>query len=343
MINLVGCPPSSGSTLFADLLDSSIHTACGEEINIFSTKKFYDFTKFKSDILKRSLSSIYLYSEGVNTDILHQYGLDLQSLKQLIRKSSSPSQFGKLFSKHFLTLRGKDTQGVVFEKTPQNIICIEDFLREFKDSYFIFLVRNPVFVYNSMRNRGFSNYISLITWYHEAAKYYNFRNHPRVLLLKYEELVKDPYKITKEVIYQTSKIHLKESDLKNGYENNEYRKLFSIRLESWDVKQVGKVIDSNKKEIREEYLAEFSSLFGAMINPRYADLFNIGKVTFMDLLKYFGYQDFIFHQMGNVNKSYSRPKKVMKDNLRLFVRWALGFRNREASIVDIFTFLNPIV
>ena len=148
MVNIVGCPPSSGSTFFADLLDSSTHTACGEEINIFSTKKFYDFHRFKKNILKRSLSSVYLYSEGINTNILHQYGLDVPSLKELMRQSSSASEFGDLFSKHFLTLRGKNNQGVVFEKTPQNIICIESFLQEFKNSYFIFLVRNPVFVYN---------------------------------------------------------------------------------------------------------------------------------------------------------------------------------------------------
>jgi len=343
MLNIVGCPPSSGSTFFADLLDSSTHTACGEEINIFSSIKFYDFNKFKVNILKRSLSSIYLYSEGINTNILHQYGLDLHSLNKLVRKSSSASEFGQLFSKHFLKLRGKDTEGVVFEKTPQNIICIEDFLEKFKDSYFIFLVRNPVFVYNSMRKRGFSNYISLITWYHETAKFYNFRNHPRVLLVKYEELVNEPFKITKDIIYKTSGIQLNESDIKNGYEKNEYRKLFSIRLKSWDVTEVGAVIDSNKKEIKKEYLIDFSTLFCAMINPKYADLVNIKNVKYEDLLNYFGYHDFIVQQMETINRLYSRPKKVMRDNLRLFIRWALAFRNREAVIGNIFTFLNPVV
>lgn len=343
MVNIVGCPPSSGSTFFADLLDSSSHTACGEEINIFSTKKFYDFHRFKKNILKRSLSSVYLYSEGINTNILHQYGLDLQSLNELMRQSSSASEFGGLFSKHFLTLRGKNNQGVVFEKTPQNIICIEYFLQEFKNSYFIFLVRNPVFVYNSMRNRGFSNYISLITWYHETAKFYNFRNHPRVLLVKYEELVKDPFKITRDIIHKTSGLQLNESDIKNGYEKNEYRKLFSIRLKSWDVKEVGTVIDSNKKKIREEYLREFSTLFQAAINPKYAGLVNIKSVSFEELLKYFGYHDGVSQEMEKIDKIYSRPKKVMKDNLRLFVRWALAFRNREALARDFFAFLNPVV
>jgi hypothetical protein len=88
---------------------------------------------------------------------------------------------------------------------------------------------------------------------------------------------------------------------------------------------------------------EFSTLFCAMINPKYAELVNIKNVNFEDLLRYFGYQDAVSQQMEKINRIYSRPKKGMRDNLRLFIRWALAVRNREAVARNIFPFLNPVV
>jgi hypothetical protein len=343
MLNIVGCAPSSGSTLFADLLDSSRYSACGEEINIFAVKKLYDFENFKRNIQKRSISSIYLFSEGINTDVLHHYGLNISLLNDIIRRSSTLREFSDLFSEHYLALRGKRDDGVLFEKTPQNILCIKEFLEHFPNSYFIFMVRNPILVFNSMRKRGFSKYISLITWYFETAKFYKFRDHNRVLVVRYEDLVKKPYTLTKETIYKTSNIRVSESEIEEVFRNNRYRKLYSIRLKSWDVKSVGDIVDANKKVVQKEYLEEFTEVFSAMINPRYASLFNMEKVSFTDLLHYFNYYDEVVEKTGSINSWDRKPKGSMSDHFRLFLRWAIAFRWGEARIRDLFTFMNPLL
>lgn len=345
MINLVGCAPSSGSTFFADLLDSSGQTACGEELNLFAMKRFYDFHKFKQKQNSKSLSSIYLYRESLNRDVLHHYGLNESEFKRLVDSSESVDAFIREFTRYYLVLRGKCENGVVFEKTPQNIICIDRFLSSCPESFFIFIVRNPLFVYDSMRRRGFTPYIALATWFIECSRYFHFRDHPRVLLVRYEDLVREPYKLTSNIFKRTAQINKLPEEIETYYKNNPYRKLFSIRMKSWQTKEIGKVVDCNAYKIDRNILEEFSCFNCMMMHPNYRRKFNIPDVHPAGLLDYFGYTDEVSNQLAEI-KDVNLKKIRIKNNgdiVRLFIKWSMALHLKEASISDLPCFLSPII
>ena len=339
LISLIGNAPSSGSTFFADLLDSSHISACGNELNIFSNRKFYNYCNFKRNPWSKSISSIYLKREGINTNVLHHYGLNKFEIEKLLNMSESPLNFSQNFSKRYLALRGKVTTGVTFEKTPQNILCIGEFLKACPESYFIFLLRNPLHVYVSLRNRGFSQYMSLVTWYLEILKYLTYKNHPRVLLIRYEDLISFPYEVTGSLIERVSGIMVDPSMLESSFSTNEYRKIFSIRLESWKTKKVGLVVDCNEKKIPKNYREEFNSLFSLTINKSYARLFDLADISAIDAVNELGYDQVIPSQNGTMPPII----KMKKDFRRLLLRFLLAISTRDANPTSLYAYLNPVL
>ena len=342
MLGLVGSPPSSGSTLFADLLDSTPYTACGEEIDIFATRKFYDFPSFKKNILKRSLSSIYLYSVGVNKRALHTYGLDLHTLKGLFRQANSPAAFSELLARYYFALRGKVQEGTLFEKTPQNINCLDNILETFPEAVFIFVVRNPIFVYYSMRRRGFSPYIASATWLAECSKFYHYRTHPRVFYVKYEDLVSDPYPVVSKLLREIFRVPVDEKDLQKNFRNNQYRKLFSIRLPTWRTREVGEISNANKLPIPEHVLSEFMRVIGKRLRPAFCKLNRIPNPGYDQLVAFFGYLDNVMETMKHISPDPRALRPGFSDIKRLLVRWILGVRLGEASLLQLPTFLRPL-
>lgn len=342
MFSLVGSPPSSGSTLFADLLDSTHFTACGEEIDIFATRKFYDFSSFKKNIFKRSLSSIYLYTVGVNKRVLPRYGLDLSTLKELFQQAKSPAAFSDLFAKYYFALRGKSQKGTLFEKTPQNINCLDNILEAFPEAVFIFVVRNPIFVYYSMRRRGFSPYISSATWLAECSKFYQYRTHPRVLYVRYEDLVSDPYAVVSNLLREVFRIPIDENDLQKNFRDNQYRKLFSIRLPAWRIREVGEVSNANRLPIPEQILSEFIRVLGKRLRPAFCKLNNIANPGCNELMSFFGYLDDVMETTKRIFPDPQPLKPSLSDIRRLLARWALGVRLREASFLQLPAFLKPL-
>jgi len=343
MINLVGCSPSSGSTFLADLLDSSDQSACGEELNCFAVRALYDFDKIKKGRAIRSLSSIYLYREAVNADVLHHYGLNTSDFMKIVQKSADINEFSKNFAGYYLALRGKNKEGVVYEKTPQNILCIAEFLENCPDSYFIFLVRNPLYVYDSMRRRGFTPYIAIATWFLECAKFFAYRDHPRVLLIRYEDLVKEPYACTSVIFQKTAGFRVLPDKIEQHYKDNIFRQLFSVRLKTWQTQKIGAVVDCNQHKISAVILKEFSSFYSLSVNSDFGRKFQISGVPPLELLDLFGYRESVDHLTAPYFSQLDKPSKTYKDQVRLFLRWMMAVHLKEAKIGDLSCFLNPIL
>lgn len=91
---LVGSVPSSGSTLLADLLDSTSFSVCGEETKIFANKNIYrDFEYYKNNI-DRGFKLSFLHSYGkIYFNFLHKYGLNLKEFKEILENSNSLKEF----------------------------------------------------------------------------------------------------------------------------------------------------------------------------------------------------------------------------------------------------------
>ncbi len=344
MIAVLGNSPSSGSTLLADLLDSSQYTACGVELNLFSNKQFYDFDKFKIRYQHSGYSpSIHRIRNRVNLRRLHSYGLNEEEFAQLLNQSKDIWDFTDHFSKRFLALRGKQLDGIVFEKTPENINCIGEYLHTFPESYFVHIVRNPLFVYYSLRNREFPHFIATLSWLVDIAQYIPYKDHPRVMLIRYEDLIEDPFNITLDIIKKILKTtNLTADDIKYGYQHNHYRKWFNTRLSSWSNTQYGVIKNANQQPLSAEHNKYLGNLLNVKISRVYAQTYNISEISFVDALKEFQYYDVCVEQLRPYLNGKAIFQKTFMDYVRLSYKWLKDYRYGDSSLGQLRYYFTPI-
>jgi hypothetical protein len=286
----IGNSPSSGSTLLADILDSSNKSACGPEIGLFSRNEFFRYKNQYQRIFKPG-DHYGVDSADVHTfeKALSSYGLNQQSLLHLISANSSTANILKDFARRFLILRGKDEGGVVFEKTPQNLNTIDKLIDCEGSLGFISVVRDPLYSYVSLRKRGYSPYRSFSTWILSTARVMDYRNHKKCKIIRYEDLVKSPFEIASKMMKFFNLEKVEGTEFENGYLKNNYRKIFEKRVGSWSAKSIGKIVDGNKKNIDKNYRIEFSKFLTASINHKYAELYGLTPRTFTEICKHFRY------------------------------------------------------
>jgi len=340
MLVLVGNSPSSGSTFLADLLDSTPFTVCGNELNIFSNRFLYDFQNFKKNPYRTSNSpQIAVTGLFPRYDWFETYGFSQNDWLKWIKQSDTIQELANYFTEHCLKYRKKDSDGVVFEKTPENLNVIEPFLETFPDSHFLSIVRNPLYVYSSMRKRGFGNYIASLTWLVDCARLLQYKDHPRVTFIKYEELVLDPFKIIEETLSKITRKNIAAKKIEEQYGQNNYRKNNTKKIATWSVNTHGKVFNANQRKILEKDINLFAPALSYRINPEYADVFDILKVDFEQVLKEFGYYQEVKSIVPSVR---GKLEKEVKDYKKLMAKW-YHFKKNERRKGSINTFLNPCI
>ena len=177
---------------------------------------------------------------------------------------------------------------IFFEKSPENICSVGAFLDAFPNGYFIHLVRNPLSVFNSLFKRGFSKPIALLTWFFDVVQILPFRNHPRVITLRYEDLVHGPFDLVHDLF-----IRLGESNpptvqrIQENYENNALRQSIS-RPKSWSVNQPG-IAKKKRSEIDPAIKQYYSKVQFFKISTAYAKAYGILETSLIDLVKTFDY------------------------------------------------------
>jgi len=288
---LLGNSPSSGSTMFADLLDSSDMTACGPELEYFCNPLLFDFASHQHNIEKTG-SLFALRSTGIfpNWNRLHHYGLTKQALIDMILSSKDYPSFEESFCRHFLSFRSKNETGVVFEKTPQNLNTVGQFLTQ-SQGHFVCLVRHPLYVFNSLLNRGWEPYSALATWLIYASKAVDFLEHDRFHVVKLEELVGSPFSVTASVMNTVLESDsITPDELKQSFEHNTYRENASEKLPSWSVNQsVKEIKNPNLKEVSTDRVAMFANALDLRVSQEYAHHYGLSRITYREAMEKFGY------------------------------------------------------
>lgn len=347
MLVLIGNSPSSGSTLLADLLDSTQFTACGPELGIFSNKNIYDFGLFKKNPFSKSLaSSIYTVKNKLKIKHLYAYGLTEQSFTELVQGSTDLKGFIRSFVLRYLSYREKNEEGVVFEKTPENINEIGNYLSKTDDSCkFIHIVRNPAFVYKSLLKRGSSQYVALLTWFIDEAKFLKYKGNNRVYLVKYEDLVNDPFNTTCDILdWLETKNKVDSTELQQRYETNDYRQNYTKKLGSWNVALTGEVKNANILDFSDQHLAGLQQMLSLKINPKYATMFDLEVVDFEEVLEQLGYKDAFMSLLGNTNINGKLPQRNTKDLLTDLRKFANALvLEPHIGISDFGVFMRPVV
>lgn len=319
-IALVGNAPSSGSTFLSDLLDCTPVSASGPELNLFSNLRLYDFTGYRSAPWCCGASaSVHTARNCIFRDELPAYGLDATGYERLVRECSGFQSFAQAFATRFLALRGKDKNGTMFEKTPQNVNAVGAFLRAYPQGWFIYAVRNPVYVYASLLKRGFPRFIALITWLIDVSQYLPYRNHPRVLLVRYEELVREPFQIVSGILEKVCGVTgLDEVAFMDAYHTNSYSNIYSGRVDTWSVQQTGVVKDANRKNVDMEILADIAAGLELVVNPAYARLYDFAPLSMREAIAVFGYTDAVEVLIGSVQPNLNA---VRPDNQSRRMLW----------------------
>ena len=346
MLCLIGNSPSSGSTFLADILDSTPFSACGNELNFFSNTKLYDFDRFKAN--PRKTSACYQIS---STDIIpmyeriERYGLSWDDMKKMIEQSSDVVDFGDRFSQHFLGFREKDINGVQFEKTPQNLNSIGEYLDKFPDGWFVSIVRNPLHIFPSLLRRGFGPYTALNNWLVDMAKTWQYKDHERVIIIQYEDLVANPFELTLGILHKIiPQFQLSTEELENGYSTNAYRKKMSGKIKSWTINKYGERRNANAKKISEENLRLFAPALHSKLHPQYAKLFGLNELSFETAARHFDYWEPILEALGDHGKNPGTSfLRNGRDKRKLLTKWTRTMKKGEAGIGDMGAFLHPVI
>ena len=333
MLCLVGSAPSSGSTFFADLLDSSEYTVCNPELELFCNKNLYDFEQFKrKPVWNAGISTIKATGTYLNQKHLKAFGMNSKDdLFEMILTQESFSEFADHFSNFQLNFRSKSKEGIVFEKTPQNIACIAPFLNSYPKGHFIYLVRNPLFVLDSLLKRQMGRMISYSNWLINVAHLIPFLNHERVHVIKYEDLIDKPFQITSQLFTKIkTDLNVTEKSLEEGYTTNEFRKNQVKKLESWSVTSFGEVKNANQKEISSEVMNLFLGSLHSQIHPDYASFYNIKCLSMVEAIQALGYASSIEELTQPTRTGLSSVSLDQMDFKKLGMKWAREcYRNRK--------------
>lgn len=343
MLSLVGNSASSGSTLLADLLDSSDYSACGPELNFFSNRYLYDFSFFKthsdklSDIYKIGVTGLFPAFHR-----LEKYGLQQDEFQHLIKTSDTFQAFAERFSHRFIAFRRKSNNGIAIEKTPQNLNSIDQFLAAYPEGYFIYLLRNPLYVYNSMRKRGFGEFQSLFNWLLDVAKFAPYKNHPRVIILHYEALVERPYTLAADTLNTIANESLvSPQHIQAQYAKNTYRQSSSQKLQSWSINDYGNISNANKQKVPLKRKKAFKSALDARISQRYAARYNLLPLSYREALNLTGYGQRVYDLLSNVSGKKTL-RKSYTDQKKFLAKWLRQTKEGNTALKDINIYLNPI-
>ncbi|MCG9723783.1 sulfotransferase family protein [Vibrio brasiliensis] len=335
MLVLIGNSPSSGSTLLSELLDSTPISLSGEELGLFACEKFYN--DFDNSIhYTSSCKSLYISRIGLFSKGLQSYGLTAKKIKEIADEYSDPKDFVAYFLSWYKEFRGRDAD-VIFEKTPQNLSCIGEFLDTFPDCYFIHIVRNPVNVFLSLLKRGFPPYIAAYTWLLDVANFYKYREHKRVINITYEDLTNNPYESVSEILKKVTNKDISPDEIEKMYKGNTFRAEHTLKIDSWSNKKFGSISNNHNKSLSKEQKQMFCGALNGKISDKYAKKFGVPPVSYLDMINYFGYGSIL----NDFEAASSLPKSA-KDYKRLLSRFYHDFKTGDANIKDVNIYLNPI-
>lgn len=340
MIIAIGNAPSSGSTLLADLLDSLPFSICGPELNLFSLSKYFsDFAKTKDNHLLSSKSAlIYQGRQRLLIEYFGAYGLNKKETDLIYNESANFVDFCHRLFEAFAKFRGKECR-VFFEKTPQNIHCARAFLNTFKDGYFLHIVRDPLFVYKSLVRRKFPPYIAANTWLIDVSRAYQLRNHPRLIEVKYETLVRNPAEAIGKILRKIG-INWEPFNIIDLYKNNQYRKQFCTKIETWEINTYGILANANKKALTDNDLKVLAYILKTKISQPYANIFDLDPASFKDLIAHYGYD---FNHLISQNEAPAPVKLFDTKSLKLLVRKFLSdFKFGECRLFDVLAYCKPV-
>jgi hypothetical protein len=199
---IIGGCGSSGTTLLKTILDSHENIACGQEISFFDHPRFFmtsledlhrmylnqDFTPLTADQVI-PLNTQYGDTFGLFAPNNGRHYHDFARTNQIFEMANDLRHFIDIYFSNFAYDNGKNRWA---EKSPNNIFCIKEILDFFPDARFVHVIRDGRDVALSLHNsRQYDIYSSVLRWVLSIEAGFTFRDNPRYMEIRYEDIVLD--------------------------------------------------------------------------------------------------------------------------------------------------------
>lgn len=191
---IVGGSPSSGSTLLRVLCGRHPRFRTGGELHVFDHSPLFEtrgaeFTRTARTCLARGVPRSYASLVDWLFNDHDDWGWRRDELLPLINASSSWSELLMTFFARS-EIDGHRTRWL--EKTPENVFGYAQARNGFRDASFIHTMRDGRDVVASLTARGHSIFRAATRWYCATLAGLALGDHPDVIHVSYEALVRDP-------------------------------------------------------------------------------------------------------------------------------------------------------
>lgn len=288
MIVNICCCGSSGSSFFSNLLNRHPEIVCGDELGLFSKPAFYDdyeHLKRWHFLIKRTGISSYPYFQDHSLlRNLQSFNLTKEHVWRWVLESNNIIELTSRLKNHVLEITGKS---IWAEKTPTNIYLIGKFLQAFPEAKVIHIVRDPRDVILSLMGRGLSVSKAAERWLTALSSIHNYRNHPNVLEIKYEDLILETGKTLSRVSSHLNLEFNMEFFTTNAYESKNITK--ADGFDSWrskpadgfSSKSIGKYKGSN---------IVFEDILSMTLTKEFAACLKVEQLSLSQLADNYGYK-----------------------------------------------------
>jgi omega-hydroxy-beta-dihydromenaquinone-9 sulfotransferase len=251
----------SGTTMMSRILGNH------EDVLAFQELHFFDelLPAGKAETLPSKVTAIKLFAKLCAIQRNGYFGsLDIRPFiaeAATIIESELPTSYMGVYEKFLVTEAAKHHKIIPCEQTPQNIFALEEILDHFPDVRIIIMVRDPREVLLSQKNkwkrrklsggkiplleaiRARINYhpvtISKI-WKSVMQTALKFQNHPSVIFVKYEMLIRDPEKTIRDVcthcgiVFSESMLDIPIVGSSNFGDNPQKRGIDTTKTRQWE-------------------------------------------------------------------------------------------------------------
>lgn len=332
---LVGCCPSSGSTLLSVILDTHPLLCSGPELGLFShpflwtdrgerwRERLLRYTEPTTNVLALPEWSL---KEGICPWIgfcelpnFAWYGCDVAGLRARLPEWHDIHALIDFFFRRPLQEAGKT---IWVEKSPTNIYAMRSFLEAYPHGRGVVMIRDGRDVVCSLMKRGYAFAHAASIWVLEAALTLALSKHPRVHLIRYEDLVGESRRaLTRLMGFLNLDAEL---DKLLDYQNSRRARTdASIRLSTWKTSPQQAISTGSVGRWRDE-LSAFHAyvLENVQLKEGFPGLEDMAGQTGRDVLITGGYP----------------PVDTRELDMRRFADWLLQEQSTLQSLADQTTF-----